>query len=61
MTDYVEIAEANEERKKIEGTHNFLKHREKEQEDYKAEKEEIETDMLKMAQGMKHFAVGFKE
>ncbi|TNV78052.1 hypothetical protein FGO68_gene10011 [Halteria grandinella] len=49
-----------QETQKTETSQNFLKARENEQNEAKHEKQELETDMLRMAQGMKAFASGFK-
>ena len=38
-----------------------MKHKEEEEEYYKVEREFIENDMLRMASGMKQFAISFKE
>lgn len=46
--------------KEPDGTQNYLKKKENEQESAKEEKQELETEMLRMAQGMKAFASGFK-
>ncbi|CDW76887.1 UNKNOWN [Stylonychia lemnae] len=52
------VSEKEQEKKK--NTNNYGKQMEMEQEDYVQEKQEIENDMLRMAQGMKQFANSFK-
>lgn len=57
---FVEIVESTTQQNKNKDALNYLARKGQEEEDYKHEKDLIETDMLKMAKGMKEFANSFK-